>query len=133
MSRYVLDASMAVEWLMASDPESAALSAYERLREHQPIAPHLFRYEIMNVVARLHRDGAITKAELPRLLSDAFSLPEAWADEGWPKDIVELAAAHRLSAYDATYLNAAIFAELPLATCDAALIRAANEVGVPIA
>lgn len=130
---YILDTSMAIEWLFPAQDDDDAARAYDRLAERPALAPHLWRFEMMNVIARMHRKGAVTKAELPRLLTDAFNLVDGCADEGWPRDIVELSAAHGLSGYDAAFLNAAIFAELPLATLDASLIRAASETGVALA
>lgn len=50
-------------------------------------------------------------------------------DEGSPDAVIELAA-QSLSAYDATYLHAAMIMGEPLATLDAALIKAARRVGV---
>ena len=44
----------------------------------------------------------------------------------------QLAEQHRLSAYDAAYLELALRLGLPLATADRALIAAAQAVGVPL-
>lgn len=46
--------------------------------------------------------------------------------------VLALARAHRLSAYDAAYLELAIREGLPLATRDAALRSAAADVGVAL-
>ena len=44
-----------------------------------------------------------------------------------------LAAEHRLSAYDACYLELALRRRLPLATRDGALLEAMRRCGVPLA
>ena len=44
----------------------------------------------------------------------------------------QLAKAHNLTAYDATYLELALRLAMPLATSDAALIRAAEREGVSV-
>jgi predicted nucleic acid-binding protein len=44
--------------------------------------------------------------------------------------VLSLARAHRLSAYDATYLELALRRGLPLATLDGKLKAAASAVGV---
>lgn len=130
---YVLDTSMAIEWIFPTEDSAEATAAFDRLGQAHAYVPHLWRFEMMNVITRLYRRGAVSKAELPRLLTDSLGIADGVIDEGWPRDIVELAAAHQLSAYDATFLSAALFADLPLATMDAALRRAAGEVGVPLA
>ena len=47
-------------------------------------------------------------------------------------EIRPLAQAHGLSAYDASYLHLAIVEQVPLATFDRQLIRAAPKVGVKL-
>jgi predicted nucleic acid-binding protein len=46
--------------------------------------------------------------------------------------LIALARKHRLTAYDASYLELAMRRRLPLATLDAALIAAAGAEGVPL-
>lgn len=64
-------------------------------------------------------------AELVLLTDDR--LPETAASR-----ILELAARHHLTAYDAAYLELAEHTRLPLATLDDALRRAATELGIPL-
>jgi predicted nucleic acid-binding protein len=51
------------------------------------------------------------------------------ADHAWTT-ILEIAAAHELTVYDAAYLELSLRAALPLATLDDALQRAAGTIGV---
>jgi predicted nucleic acid-binding protein len=48
------------------------------------------------------------------------------------RDIHRLALAHRLTSYDAAYLELALRRSLPLATLDDDLIRAGKATGVPL-
>ena len=58
------------------------------------------------------------------ILTDSETAPTA--------RIAELARTHQLSAYDASYLELAIRRNLPLASLDAALVRAAKRAGVAV-
>jgi predicted nucleic acid-binding protein len=75
-----------------------------------------------------------TEAQAARWLAYLGCLPIAvdveTNDRAWG-DVLSLARAHRLSAYDAAYLELAHRRHLPLATMDDKLKAAASAVGVP--
>ena len=129
MKAFVLDASLAMEWL-SKDPSAPALAKTSLFDDRVAVVPALWRYEVMSVITRWQRQREITAAEAALLLSDAFQLPFAVVEEGGAEAVVDAAIAHRLSAYDATYLRAAMVTGEPLATLDKSLIRAAAAVGV---
>lgn len=68
----ILDTSMALEWLLPVGHDDDAARTIERPRERPDCVPALWRSEMMNAVTRMHRQGAIAKAELPRLLTDVL-------------------------------------------------------------
>lgn len=84
----------------------------------------------MNVLTTWQRRKSVSRAGAAHILSDVMRLPIAVIDEGSPEAVIDLAVAQKLSAYDATYLHAAMIVGEPLATLDAALIKAARSVGV---
>ena len=129
MKAFVLDASLAMEWL-SRDPSATALAKTSLFDDRVAVVPALWRYEVMSVITRWQRQGEITAAEAALLLNDALQLPFAIIEEGSADAVVEAAGVHGLSAYDATYLRAAMVAGEPLATLDKSLIRAAAAVGV---
>jgi len=126
---FVLDASLAMEWL-SKDPSEASLEKRSLFDDRVAVVPALWRYEVMSVITRWQRQGEITPAEATRVLGDALQLPFAVVEEGSPDAVVEAAVSHGLSAYDATYLRVAMVTGEPLATLDKSLIRAAAAVGV---
>ena len=60
------------------------------------------------------------------ILQDPETGRQAWSQT------IRLADLHRLTAYDASYLELALRRRLPLATLDAALARAATAEGVTV-
>ena len=78
---------------------------------------------------RLTPDGVVDALALLRSLVLDVAGPPALADVG---GVLELMRRHRLTAYDATYLELAIRLRLPLATKGRELIAAASVVRVPL-
>jgi predicted nucleic acid-binding protein len=125
----ILDASMTMEWF-ADEPSLAALEKRSLLDDHVALVPHLWRFEVMNVVNSWRRRRIVSEAEGAWILRVAMQVPFAIVEEGDPEAIVNLALAHDLSAYDATYLHVAMISGEPLATLDRRLQEAAVAVGV---
>jgi predicted nucleic acid-binding protein len=105
----------------------------ERVAIDGGVVPPLFRIEVGNALLIAVRRKRITAelrdwafgriGELP-LEQDRHGAAYTWTD------CVELAVAHGLSLYDATYLELARRLGLPLATLDDRLARAAEQAGV---
>ena len=129
MNAFVLDASLALEWFTttASSQAQAKRALFE---VRVAIVPHLWRFEVMNVIATWQRRRLITRAQGVYLLGEILSLPFAVVDEGSQEAIVSLAVDQGLSGYDASYLHIAMVSGQPLATLDHELIKAAKKLGV---
>jgi len=138
--KVVLDASLALTWLLrdASEHDTAhAFDVLARIRagELEAVVPVVWGLEIANAVLRAERQHRVD----PQLLSDFLRLLA-----GMPIDddtastrhalttIMPLAQRCRLSSYDAAYLELALRLVLPLATLDEDLRRAAGKVDVKI-
>lgn len=129
MKGLILDASMAMEWF-ARDATDEALHKRVLLDDHVVLVPQLWQFEIASVITRWLRQGRITEAEGTYALAELSRLPFATIDRVDLNAIVQLALAHDLSTYDATYLHVAMTTGEPLATLDRGLLRAADAVGV---
>lgn len=96
-------------------------------------APHLWALEVANILLTTERRGRIDAAKR-RLMAEALRelgvIEQPHTQESVFGDIMELASRHRLSSYDAAYLELAIRLGLPLATLDKALRAAAATEGV---
>jgi len=100
------------------------------------VAPALLLYEFVNAVRNGQRSGLLDREQVATALSAAFDLcihVEPAPDIAVALRIAELAEAHRLSAYDASYLELAIRTKARLASFDSSLIKAAKAEGVALA
>ncbi|MFM8349709.1 MAG: type II toxin-antitoxin system VapC family toxin [Actinomycetales bacterium] len=130
MNAFVLDTSLALEWFTTT-ASSQVLAKRSLFDNRVAIVPHLWRFEVMNVMATWQRRRIITRAQAVFLLDEILALPFAVIDDGSQEAIVNLAVDQGLSSYDATYLHIAMVSGQPLATLDHGLIKAADDVGVP--
>lgn len=127
----VVDASFAIAGLMG---DKAVQAAWERWADEgrMLLAPAIVWPEIGNALLTRHR---YPLAEVTSRLQTVELAGLETADRG-PLGVqfaLELAARHRLSVYDATYLWLAIDVDGELATQDRPLARAAVAEGVPLA
>jgi len=134
---FVLDASIVLAWFI--DPAVAPLAARVRRRLIQgdrALVPHLWRSEVANGFVVAQRRGLLTPARSAQAIAEldlllARSIEVASTNLSIHHELTT-AQTFALTAYVATYLETARRENLPLATLDRALSRAANEAGVPL-
>ena len=135
---FVLDASVALSWLLRdADAQEAsyAFAVLKALRARGVAAsvPMTWGLEIANVLARAERKDQVTEAQSESFL-EMLQATQIEADSATftqaLTDTLQLARRYRLSSYDASYLELALRAALPLATLDDDLRRAAQKAGV---
>ena len=136
MSRYVLDNSVAMRWLLASKKKSDqtyAEAVLHSLAEAEAVVPHLWHLEAVNVLLSAEKRGDLAIGEVERFIEQLESLPiqvdPLTAQKAFSRTL-SLARAYKLSSYDATYLELAIREGLPLATLDRNLKKAAKQADV---
>ena len=129
MSMTVLDASAALALLLPSQATAASEAFLEDAGRRQFFAPPIFPWEVAHVLLRRFTNE-------PQRAQHGFNhlmaLPVnavAAADPTQPASLMGLAALHRLTLFDAAYLDLALALDAPLATRDAALISAASQAG----
>jgi predicted nucleic acid-binding protein len=136
--KFVLDASVALSWLLG-DAKAAdrklAQSVLDALKHPAALAvvPVTWGLEVANVLARGEAKAVLTEAQSEAFLEMLAAAPIEADDATYSQslaDTLHLARRYRLSAYDASYLELALRAGLPLATLDEALAGAARKAGV---
>jgi len=131
----VLDSSIALSWCFEDEASPSTDALLDRLRDEGGLAPGLWSWEIANVLTFAVVRARITPAEAQARLTQLQLLPilidpEA-VDRAW-RETFALAQAHKLTAYDAAYLELAVRSGLPLATKDSDLRAAAATIGVKV-
>ena len=129
MTAFVIDASVAAAWLL--DEEEQAGQGLSQLVEDEAVVPQLWHSEIRNVLLVAERRGRLTVAQAADGLDALKTLPINTDESPDLEAAHDLARNHRLSFYDAVYLELACRRSAPLVTLDAALARAAAAEGLP--
>jgi len=134
---FVLDASAALTWLLsdakAKDRDYAAALLEALKLGTVAVVPVTWALEIANVLARGEAKGALSEAQSGAFLEMLSGAPIEVDTATFPQALTEtlrLARRHRLSSYDASYLELALRNGLPLATLDERLGKAARAAGV---
>ncbi len=124
----VLDSSVALAWVYSAETTEEVSVVFARVVESGAWVPALWRLEVANVLEMGVRKGRSDSTFRDEALADLALLPitvdpetgrQAWGATA------KLAARHRLSLYDAAYLELARGRCLPLATLDSELQVAA--------
>lgn len=120
MTTHIVDASVAIKWVVAETGTSEALE----LLGHRLIAPALLQVECANILWKKVKRGEMSAREggiAVRLLA-GFGI-ELCAPEADLSRVLELAVALDHPAYDCVYLALAEARGVPLITADVRLIR----------
>jgi predicted nucleic acid-binding protein len=130
----VLDASVTAAWCFADESTQASEALHASLAESSAVVPSLWHAESANLLLVAERRQRITAERCAELLELIDILPIETVDETTRMrgPVVRLARLHRLTIYDATYLDVAMQRGLALATRDKDLVRAARSAGVSI-
>ena len=133
---FVLDASVALVWLLPDEKHPALEVLQDSLVDDRAIVPALWPIEVGNALLAAAKRGRIAPRELETLIGAIQALrievDDATAEHALTRTF-ELARLHRLTTYDATYLELAVRTGLPLATLDKDLRRACAAEHVPLA
>jgi predicted nucleic acid-binding protein len=122
---FVIDASVAACWAFGDEDHPTAAAALERLRSDEAVAPALWWFEVRNTLLTGERRGRLTEADTATFLRELARFGVTIDRTPDEAVVLSLARQHRLTVYDASYLELAQRAALPLATLDRELHRAA--------
>ncbi len=137
MSAFVVDTSIALKWFLEDEEDRAdSLNILKGISEtNRPVVPWLWFYEIGNALTFAVRRKRVVFEQVEEFirLLEQMPIDVDEPDRATALRLPYLCREHNLTTYDAAYLELAMRLQLPLATCDNALIRAAADVGVQLA
>jgi predicted nucleic acid-binding protein len=133
---FVLDCSAALPWVFADEVTAGTDRLLDELAAgEQALVPAIWPLELGNVLLGAMRKKRIDQAGVETFFSRLGDLEilvdVETADRAWDKTL-DLAQQHRLSAYDAAYLELAMRRGVPLATLDKGLAAACRAAGVKL-
>lgn len=133
MADFILDASVVMAWCFDDEKDEYADTVLDSFSEKSALAPSIWPLEIGNVLVVAERRSRITSIASSQFLELLRQLPievELTSDQRMFNAILRLAREHSLSTYDAAYIDLAKQTNLPLATLDRVLEKAAARNGV---
>ena len=134
MPRFLPDASVTLAWCFEDEASAWTDRLLVRLKSgDQATVPAHWPVEVANALLVAIRRGRITREKGTRFLEDLRALPiqvDPKSTESAFDRVFTLAEQHGLTIYDAAYLELATRENLPLATLDSDLQKAARAAGV---
>jgi predicted nucleic acid-binding protein len=136
LSRFVLDASVVLTWCFPDEQSQKAEIISEKIAAgERAVVTAFWPHEVLNALLmgerRKRLTPELTKAflqDLKRMMVDVDTTIAAAVFE----TVQELCRKHKLTSYDAAYLELAIRGKHPLATVDEDLMKAAQAEGVKL-
>lgn len=131
----ILDSSVTVTWYLADEDNELTRLLLDRVVEFGAIVPAHWPLEVGNAlllamrrrrISAERRNDALVQLTRLQITVDDDTLKQAWASS------LTLADTHRLTLYDACYLELAQRRGLPLATLDGDLRAAGAALGLEL-
>jgi predicted nucleic acid-binding protein len=132
---FVIDTSVVMTWCFKDETSKYADAILDSLDVSIAVVPSIWPLEVGNVLLLAERKKRLGEADSSRFVALLAELPimiEQGLPERMMKEILALAREHKLSTYDASYLDLAMRKGLPIATLHNGLIAAAKRSQVPI-
>lgn len=130
---FVVDSSVVYGWFIVNQTTAYTEAIAQQLETERAVAPNLLQLEYTNVLLTACKRGRLTAQVAREVVDQIQALPiEFDPQPPLPSTVLSLALRFDLTTYDATYLELALRAQLPIATQDEALAEAAWAAGVGV-
>ena len=133
--KFVVDNSVVMTWCFGDETNKYSDAVLDGLNTSTAFVPSIWPLEVGNVLLVAERRKRLSVADSTRFIALIAELPiivQQEQPERMMEDIVALARKHKISTYDASYLDLAMRKGVPIATPDNKLIEAAKRIDVPI-
>jgi predicted nucleic acid-binding protein len=131
----VLDGSATLGWFYPDETTLALSELFDHVVLRGAFVPELWKIEVANSLSQGIRRRRITATDREDALADldalSITVDPLTGKYVW-RETLSLADKHRLTVYDATYLELALRLSVPLATLDEDLRQAAQQEGISL-
>lgn len=124
--KYVLDASVALKWVLSEPDTPAAIKLRDEFARnlHELIAPDTFLAEVAHALTKAERRGLITAGQASVLVGDILTTrPDLHSFIPLLARAVDLATQARIGVYDCLYVALADREQCTLVTADQRLVN----------
>lgn len=124
---------MTLSWLFADEGDEGSDAVLNMLVAEEAIVPAFWPLEIANALLAGERRGRVARSDSVGFIELLDALPitsDVQTFERPFRDILPLSREEGLSVYDGAYLELALRLQVPLATKDARLAKAAGHLGL---
>jgi len=128
----VLDASIAACWALKDEEDPLATAVLAQLETEEAYVPAVWWFELRNALIVAERRLRLSVSDTGTFLARLSRFPIIIDRDPRELDMLSMARRHRLTIYDAAYLELAHRAGVPLATLDGPLAHAARAEHVPL-
>jgi predicted nucleic acid-binding protein len=132
---FVVDASVAMSWCFLHEAMPATRKLLTDISEKSVLVPGWWYVEIANVLVLAERKGRINADQVAEFIALIEAL-DVEIDNDSPQrafsQLLPLCRTHRLTSYDAIYLDLALRRKLPLASLDEPLRKATKKLGIKL-
>ena len=132
---FVVDCSIAMTWLFPDEATDKTAELLNRLATETALVPSWWFIEVANVLTIAERKSRISHIQSNAFIADLGKLDIDVDDEGPGRafsHLLPLCRTHRLTSYDALYLDLAARRHLPLATLDEQMRKAAKKMAIKL-
>ena len=128
----VVDSSIVGCWCFPDEASRVADAALSAVVTDEVVVPAVWWFEVRNLLLTGERHGRMDPTGTAGFLADLETMSIRIDRAPVSDAVLALARAHRLTIYDAAYLELAGRLDVPLATLDRQLARAARAARVPL-
>lgn len=138
MSEFVLDASVAMRWILSScksGDQEYAWRVLDELSGTEAIAPSIWGLEVGNVLLKAENSGLVQPLDSERFIEQLEALRirfDTLTSRQALTRTFAIARSCKLSSYDAAYLELSVRTGLPISTLDKDVRKAARKLDVPV-
>jgi predicted nucleic acid-binding protein len=131
----IIDCSITMAWCFADEATVETARVQDRLIAEAAVVPSHWFLEVVNVLVMAERRKRISAADATGFLHLLSALDIQSDQETSTRafdHLPSLCRSHELTSYDAAYLELALRRQLPLASLDDDLRRAAADLGIQV-